>query len=233
MNDLEQLSGSSNAAVAEHTMERRTMRQVLSGPEFRDLEQAGARETVLEKLDNWLNRLFERAARLKAKSAWVGRVIVWGFILAVCSALIFFLLRLEQQWRNRMVADIEQPATAAASTRDWQLWLDDASRAAANSQWREAIHCTYWASISRLESGRLWHADRARTPREYLALVRPGDARKPSLTQLTRTFECIWYGGQPAGASEYESATQLASTLIKGDPADAADALNSMASERS
>ena len=209
------------------------MQQVLSSPEFRDLEQAGARETVLEKLDNWLNRLFERAARLKAKSAWVGRVIVWGFILAVCSALVFFLLRLERQWRNRMVADVEQPATAAASARDWQLWLDDARRAAANSQWRKAIHCTYWASISRLESCRLCHADRARTPREYLALVRPGDARKPSLTQLTQTFERTWYGGRPAGASEYDSATQLASTLIEGNPTNATDALNSMAGEGS
>ena len=61
--------------------------------------------------------------------------------------------------------------TGAPSAREWQLWLKDAQAMAAKGQWREAIHFIYWASIARLESRRLWPADRARTPREYLALL--------------------------------------------------------------
>jgi len=108
------------------------------------------------------------------------------------------------------------PAPGAASARDWQLWLEDAQRAANSGLWREAIHFVYWAAISRLESRRLWPADRARTPREYLALVDAGDPRKPGLSQLTHTFERVWYGGRDAGESDYKSAENLATALISG-----------------
>jgi hypothetical protein len=110
----------------------------------------------------------------------------------------------------------ERPAPGAASARDWQLWLEDARQAAASGLWREAIHFVYWAAISRLESRRLWPADRARTPREYLALVAPEDPRKPGLSQLTNSFECFWYGGRDAGESDYKSAENLAASLISG-----------------
>ena len=92
------------------------------------------------------------------------------------------------------------------------LW----SVAAARGDWREAIHFLYWAAISRLEARRMWPTDRARTPREYLALVAADDARKPGLGALTREFELTWYGGRPAGESEYRGAEALAVALIDG-----------------
>jgi hypothetical protein len=220
--DLAQLDNLS-VAKPDHTAERNTMKQVLAGSEFRGLQQTIS-DTVLEKVGNWLNRLFESAARLKAGSAWVGRVIVWGFILAVCVVLVWFLVRLERRWRVRLTPDGESPAVGSASARDWQLWLDDARLAAADGQWREAIHFVYWASISRLESKRLWPADRARTPREYLALVAPEDPRKPGLAQLTGSFERNWYGGRSAAEGDYRRAESLANSLISGNaPAATAD----------
>ena len=111
------------------------------------------------------------------------------------------------------------PAAGAASARDWQLWLEDARRAAAAGLWREAIHFVYWASISRLESRRLWPADRARTPREYLALVAPEDPRKAGLARLTGSFELTWYGGRAAGERDYRQAEELAKGLIAGTAA--------------
>jgi hypothetical protein len=123
---------------------------------------------------------------------------------------------LERRWRIRLTPDLDRPAPGAASARDWQLWLDDARNAATAGLWREAIHFLYWAAISRLESRRLWPADRARTPREYLALVAPEDARKPGLSQLTSTFERFWYGGRDAGEDDYKHAEDLASSLIAG-----------------
>ena len=191
------------------------MQQVLAEPEFRDLKPT-VRDSVLEKLGNWLNRLFESAANLKARSAWIGRALVWGFILAVCVALVWSLLRLERRWRVQLTPDLDRSAPGAASARDWQLWLEDARNAAASRRWREAIHSLYWAAISRLESRRLWPADRARTPREYLALVAPEDPRKSGLSQLTSTFERFWYGGRAAGEGDYKLAEDLASSLIAG-----------------
>lgn len=173
------------------------------------------KDSILEKFARWLNHLFASVANLKARSVWIGRVLVWGFVLGVCVALVFALLRLERRWRVRLTPDDNQrAASGAASVRDWQLWLEDARRAAANGQWREAIHFVYWAAISRLESRRLWPADRARTPREYLALVAQEDPRKSGLSQLTNTFERYWYGGRPAAESDYMAAESLATTLM-------------------
>jgi hypothetical protein len=199
-----------------HAEQRATLQQVLSEREFRGLQQTSVRDSVLEKLGNWLNRLFESAANLKSRSAWVGRVLVWGFILGVCVALVYSLLRLERRWRVQLTKESDRPAPGAASARDWQLWLEDARNAAGAGLWREAIHFLYWAAISRLESRRLWPADRARTPREYLALVAHEDPRKPGLSQLTSTFERYWYGGRPAAESDYKNAENLASALING-----------------
>src|SRR3569833_2828660 len=124
------------------------------------------------------------------------------------------MIKLERRWRVRLTPDLELPAPGAPSARDWQLWMEDARRAAAAGSWREAIHFVYWAAISRLESRRLWPADRARTPREYLALVAQEDPRKSGLSQLTNTFERYWYGGRPAEESDYMAAESLAATLM-------------------
>jgi hypothetical protein len=223
--DLAQ-SGEPEPTVADHARERATMEQVLAGPDFRSMKQATVRDSVLEKLDKWLNQIFESASNLRARSAWVGRALVWGFILAICVALVYSLLRLERRWRVKLTPEEDPLAPGAASARDWQLWLDDARRCAALGQWREAIHFVYWAAISRLESRRLWPADRARTPREYLALVAAEDPRKPGLSQLTSTFERFWYGGRAAAESDYQNAESVASSLISGNATSSAAALS-------
>jgi hypothetical protein len=203
-------------AAADHPQERATMKQVLASRDFRSLVAPTVQDSAMEKLSAWLNRLMESAGKLQAQAAWVGRVIVWGFIVAVCVGLAWGLLQLEGRWRIRLVPESDGPAAGAASARDWQLWIADARRAATASQWREAIHFVYWAAISRLESKRLWPADRARTPREYLALVAQEDPRRAGLATLTGNFERTWYGGRAAAESDYLKAEELASRLISG-----------------
>ncbi|HME57535.1 MAG TPA: DUF4129 domain-containing protein [Terracidiphilus sp.] len=207
------------AAAPDYSQERNTMKQVLAGRDFRNLEAPTKSDSFLEKLGDWLNRLFESIGKLHANVDWMGPVIVWGFILATCVGLAWGLLQLERRWRIRLVPESDGPAAGAASARNWQLWIDDARRAAAAGQWREAIHFVYWAAISRLESKRLWPADRARTPREYLALVTANDPRRAGLATLTGSFERTWYGGRMAGESEYMQAEKLADRLISGSGA--------------
>jgi Domain of unknown function (DUF4129) len=204
-------------AAADHAKERAVMREVLAGKEFRNLQEQTVQDSVLEKFARWLNHLFASVGFLKMRSAWIGRVLVWGFILGVCIALVYSLIRLERRWRVKLTPDDDSmPGPGAASARDWQLWLEDARRSAANGQWREAIHFVYWAAISRLESRRLWPADRARTPREYLALVAAEDPRKSGLSQLTSAFERFWYGGREAAEGDYRAAESVAAGLING-----------------
>jgi hypothetical protein len=202
-----------------HDRERAAMKQVLAGNEYRNLAEDTAKNSVLEKTGTWLNNLLASAVRASARAPWLGRALVWGFIAAVCVALVWGLLQLERRWRIRLVPEDHVPAAGAASAIPWQLWLEDARRASAAGLWREAIHFLYWAAISRLESKRLWPADRARTPREYLALVAPEDPRQPSLATLTGSFERVWYGGRPAAESDYQRAEQIATALISGTAA--------------
>jgi hypothetical protein len=216
--DLAQ-TNSATAAAQDHTLQREAMKQVLAGRDFRDIDQPTVKNTLLEKLGNWLNKLFESAAHLSAHAAWVGQVIVWGFILAVCLGLAWGLLQLERRWRMRPAPESGSFSTGAVSAREWQLWMEDARNAAAAGEWREAIHFLYWAAISRLESRRLWPADRARTPREYLALVAPEDPRRAGLATLTGSFERTWYGGRAAAERDYRKAEELASALISGSGA--------------
>jgi hypothetical protein len=213
--DLAQTS-SAPAAAPSHARESEAMKQVLAGRDFRNLNEPTAKDTLLEKLGNWLNSLFESAARLTVHASWVGSALVWGFVLAVCIGLVWGLLQLERRWRIRPMPEESGPAVGAASAREWQLWLADARRSASAGLWREAIHFVYWAAISRLESRRLWPADRARTPREYLALVAPEDPRRAGLATLTGNFERTWYGGRAAEERDYRRAEELASALISG-----------------
>ena len=111
-------AGGSTAATADHAQERETMKQVLAGRDFRGLEAPTARDSILEKLGDWLNRLFANFAKLQAHAAWVGRAIVWGFILAVCVGLAWGLLQLERRWRIRLVPESTGPDAGAASARD-------------------------------------------------------------------------------------------------------------------
>jgi hypothetical protein len=215
VNDLHQAQETPSAGAA-HDRERAVLKQVLEGREFRDLKQPTSRDTMLERLNNWLNRTFAKMDKLRARSAWVGRALIWGFFVAVGIGLVVGLLRIERRWRVRLVPMSDRPAPDAASARDWQLWMADARNLAEAGEWREAIHYLYWAAISRLESKRLWPADRARTPREYLALVAPDDERRNSLAALTRSFERTWYGGRAAGEEDYRAAEALASALISG-----------------
>jgi hypothetical protein len=203
------------AAAPDHAQERDAMKQVLAGRDFRNLEAPTARDSALEKLGAWLNGLFASFGKLQANVAWLGPVLVWGFVLAVCIGLVWGLMQLERRWRIRLVPESDGPAAGAASARDWQLWLADARRAAAAGEWREAIHCAYWAAISRLESKRLWPADRARTPREYLAMMTADDPRRAGLATLTGSFERTWYGGRAAEENDYRKAEEIASSLIQ------------------
>jgi uncharacterized protein DUF4129 len=194
--------------------QRQILNRILAAREY---HAAAARPSLLsrlsEKVGNWLDRIIAKLQQVGFESKWIGLTAEIGFIMLVCVALVWFLIRIERQ--GRLISGTIRPEalSSAASARDWQLWLQDARRAAAQGDWRNAIHLTYWASIARLESGGQWPADRARTPREYLALLSPQSNQQSNLTTLTRSFEQTWYAGRPAAEADFRQAEQIAAEL--------------------
>jgi hypothetical protein len=168
---------------------------------------------VLEKIAGWINRAIDKLVQVGSQSKWIGLAAEIIFVVLLCVALVWLFIRLERQGRLAPTFIHAGPGSGAASARDWQLWIEDARKAAAQGAWRDAIHLLYWASISRLESSGMWPADRARTPREYLALLSPESAQRPGLATLTHDFERTWYAGRPAAEADFRHAEQLASRL--------------------
>lgn len=202
-------AGSSSADTAQ----RQALTRILSQKQYQyAVERPTLWERVRQKISVWLDKTFGALAEIAPKARWIGRAVQIGIVLAVCIGLVWFLIGLER--RNRLALQFHpEVGKGAPSERDWQLWLQDARRAAAQGAWREAIHLVYWASISRLESSGQWPADRARTPREYLALVGEESSQRPTLAALTRAFERTWYAGQSAGEADFERAEELAGSL--------------------
>jgi hypothetical protein len=208
----EQQAESPLAANPIYTDQRKSLDAILAQKEYKGVTEVSASDRFWEWLDNLLDNLKARLDALGARAPWIGDLLYGLLIAAICTVLVWLFVRLERNARVRLIPDIET-SPDAPSAREWQLWLKEAQAAAAGGQWRDAIHSVYWASIARLESGRLWPADRARTPREYLVLLRGSDPRKPKLTALTRSFERTWYGGREAAAADFNAAIALAAEL--------------------
>jgi len=195
-----------------YAAEHKSLTAILARREYQGVTQVSARERFQEWLENELASLLGRLVGFSSRSPWIAFALRALLLGSVCLGLIWALVRIERRSRVRLVPDA-QPAIGTPAAREWQLWLKDAHQMAAERRWREAIHCLYWASIARLESKRLWLADRARTPREYLRLLPGADPRRSNLTALTRSFERTWYGGREAGSSDFEAALKLAAQM--------------------
>lgn len=205
-------AGEAERVAANRGAERKELETILARREFQGVRKLNAKDQFMEKLNNWLNELLERLARYGKRSPWIGTVLRGMLLTGALLGLGWGLLQLERRSRLRVVPQMLSGADAP-SAREWQLWLKDAHAMAAQGLWREGIHFVYWAAISRLESNRVWPADRARTAREYLALVPNEDPRKASLATLTASFERTWYGGREADPESFRRSLALASQL--------------------
>jgi hypothetical protein len=212
LNDDLKQAGGPTVQAPEHSAERKSIATILARHEYRGVIETSAWAQFQEWLENLLARIFGHLIGFGAASPWIARLLQILLIGSLCLALAWALIRIERRSRVRLVPDA-QPAAHAPSARQWQLWFQDAQQMAAQGLWREAIHFLYWASISRLESKRMWPADRARTPREYLRLFPAADPRSGNLTGLTRSFEKTWYGGREAGSADFQAALQMAAGL--------------------
>ena len=207
------ISGASPASAAH----RQKLAAILNAKEYKTTVTGPTlKDRLLEKLAHWVNRVISKLAEAGSKSKWIGTAAEIGFGVVLCVVLMWLLIRLEKQGRFGSGLIRPGPGSAAASSRDWQLWLQDAHNAAKQGDWRDAIHLIYWASISRLEGIGLWPADRARTPREYLSLLAAESKHRPDLTALTRSFERTWYAGRTAAEADFQQAERLAANLGVG-----------------
>ena len=181
---------------------------VLAQPQFQGAVGLTWWDRAKMKLVEWVQRLFEGAIYVGTAAPWLGTLLEWLCFVGAGAGLLFFLLRNVARQRLRVALGGERVQASA-----WESEADDWAKAAAEhaeaGEWREAVHCLYWAAIVLLESRRAWRHNPTRTPREYVRLLKPGSGQREGLRKLTQIFERVWYGLRDADAGEYAEARAL------------------------
>jgi len=180
---------------------------ILSHQEFVTVNEQSIWDKLIARFFLWLDSLFTDVARFGQRSPWIGPLFEWGLIALALVGLALWAMRTVQRQRLAMrVEATRQIESWEEASHNWRIL---AEQQAARREWREAVHCIYWASIVMLEGRRFWSPNRSRTPREYVALLEAGSQRWSLLRQQTRGFERIWYGLNPAAEADYRQALEL------------------------
>ncbi|HEX4005088.1 MAG TPA: DUF4129 domain-containing protein [Acidobacteriaceae bacterium] len=186
---------------------RRSADAILAGREFQTSQEVSPWQKILALVYARVERLLDHVSAFGARSPWIGPLIE-GLLVAVAFALLLaWAFRTVR--RQRRSVQIEAARMVEYTDERIRNWTRDAEACATRGEFRDAIHCLYWASIAALEGRRLWQPDRARTPREYLRFLDPGAAISPLLRRQTASFETIWYGLRPAQQLDYDHALDL------------------------
>ncbi|MGH9556214.1 MAG: DUF4129 domain-containing protein [Terriglobales bacterium] len=183
---------------------RAKLNEILSRREFRSVRPPNWFDRLREQMTLWLIRLLEKLFGSVPRLPGAGELLVW---VVIALALIVLMLWLKRALES--AAAREAPVhfeAAAVPTRSSAQWMAAARAAAARGDYREAMHCAYWAAISRVEEAGVVKPDRTRTPREHLRCVPQTFAQRPLVADLTRRFEVIWYGYHTATTADFEQA---------------------------
>jgi Domain of unknown function (DUF4129) len=199
----------SNVASFRHLLD-----EILNSPDYPQAKPPSLLERLWLDFRDWLFKTILRALPRNGSATSIG-ILELAVIALPCGLLIWWFVR-KLTVQKLDLAQGSAPDASAPSARPWDEWLRQAQTMAGDSRWREAIHHVYWAAISCLESRRLWPADRARTPREYLELLQANPETHAELFSLTRSFERTWYGARPAFEKDYDQACSVLNKIAAG-----------------
>jgi hypothetical protein len=199
---------------------RKDADRILAGSEFAAVEPQSWLDRMVAKFWNWVQLWLASVAGLGSAAPWIGPLLEWLLFASAGVGLLLFVRRSLQ--RQRLAVALNSQSTELAWARESNDWAMQAENSARVGDWRDAVHCLYWATIVMLEGRRAWRHNPARTPREYVRLLKPGSAQQGSLRGLTQIFERLWYGLRDANSADYERARTLYESLRENSPAGAA-----------
>lgn len=192
--ELARASSGTNLAEAKDKLSA-----VLNRSEFREASGPSAWDVIRARINRWILEHIIRLLSLLHIGQKTGNAIAWG-VLFLAVVLLFYVV---YRWLAKSTKTAEFRAEVEPRGSDTRHWTQEALAAAERGDFREAVHCAYWASIARLEDGRILPQDRTRTPRESLRLLEQHPKEQRVLQSITRSFELIWYGYRPASASDW------------------------------
>jgi hypothetical protein len=195
--ELEAASSEASPADARERLEKILQRQ-----EFAGLHGPSQWEMLKARITRWLlEQIYRLLSRLHLSAA-TGNFVAWTIVAIAFLALCY--------WAVKSLARVSKATELAVDTSidsaEARVWAKDALAAAERGDYREAMHCAYWAAIVHLEGLGVLKRDRACTPRESLRLLDFHPNEQKLLGDFTRRFELIWYGYRPASAEDWSGA---------------------------
>jgi hypothetical protein len=176
--------------------------RILSGREFGAAQGPSQLDLLKARIARWLTEQIYKLLQRLHLGAKAGNALAWIIVGLAFVALSYWVWKALSPTTGRR----ETRAEAATESDDPREWARDALAAADRGDYREAVHCAYWAAVVHLETLGVLKRDRARTPRESLRLLDPHPNEQNLLREFTRRFELIWYGYRPASASDWSEA---------------------------
>jgi len=199
---------------------RKAADSILSSPEFDVVEDQSWWSRQWAKFWLWWGKVWERATNFGAFGPWVGYALEVLCFGGAAVGLLFFVRR--SLLRQRLAIALNKGDGELTWKRESTDWASRAETSARAGDWRDAVHSLYWATIVMLEGRRAWRHNPARTPREYVRLLKPGSQQQGALRRLTQIFERLWYGLREARPSDYEQARGLYENLRDNTAAEGA-----------
>jgi hypothetical protein len=206
LHQLELQIESYSSAPAKPAESRAKLSAILARREFAAAKPPGPLEVLWEMIGNWIRDFLLGIFALTKRYPAGASALFWLTALGAIGFLGVWLLRLWTDGR-RILRPESETASAAPG---WQRWAAMAQEARDRGDFREAIHCVYWAAVVNLQSLRSLPEDRTRTPRELLRLLPGHDSSRPPLAALTSALERFWYADRPVSPDDLrESFDQL------------------------
>jgi Domain of unknown function (DUF4129) len=175
------------------------LQNILKRSEFQAAAGPSPWEMIRARINRWIFEHLMRLLSLLHISERTGNTIAWSVIFAAVVLVFYGFYR----WLTKSAKTVNFHAEVEPVASDARQWLQEAMAAADRGDYREAIHCAYWAAVAHLEDIRVLPRDRARTPRESLRLLDDHPKEQSVLQSVTRSFEFIWYGYRPVSAAEW------------------------------
>jgi hypothetical protein len=178
------------------------LNKILSAREFGAAQGPSQWDLLKARITRWISRQIYKILSRLHLGAKAGNALAWIIVGIAFLALSYWVWKTLAAPRKNLPAAVE----AATPPDDPRQWARDALAAADRSDYREAVHCAYWAAVVHLETLGVLKRDRARTHRESLRLLDPHPNEQNLLREFTQRFELIWYGYRPASASDWSEA---------------------------
>ena len=181
--------------------------QVLTRPQFREVDEAPVNTRLQDWLSQWFKHLGARFGEFKYANQMPAFESLLMSLLVVfsISILLYIMVRLTRR-RSGMdpEPDIEIPGQKAF--RPPESYDEEIGQAIQAGNWHAAWLAAWRQFLSRLEHRHLVDADRTRTNREYLAQLRDKSLPGSALTLLTGmvdSYDTFIYGRKLIGQPEW------------------------------